>query len=266
MKIYGCWICYNNKPTIRKSILSVHKYLDEIIIIDGNFDGKGTCSNDGTQEEILSLMEELETPIITYRPSYARSLYHKHNEHVTMTGNFDPDVWTWQVDSDEIYLPEHARNVYECIKSNQFNGIGVKLVTVSRIDEEGRYYTHNDIDTAYTTQMRIYRMHNGIHFSTRDGIFEHIIYDNGQPVEKLGNKVFYNNDKLKVFNYHCFDDMEKEVKRRQHYGVKNPENNAEMTRSAENNNVLVSRHPWVLNEPELIGSNIPNTTPKGEQT
>lgn len=237
-RIYGCWICYNNIRTIRSSIESVYDYLDELVIVDGSFDGK--TSDDGTWECVEEFKKHGKP--IHHIKSKATTLFDKHNEHIAITGNNNPNIWTWQVDSDEIYMPEHANNIYELIVGDSFNGIGVKLLTISALDNERNGYMNADVYDQDTTQMRVYRMKDGLHFETRDGIFEHIVYSGGRPTQTPDNKIAYNNDKLVVYNYHCFDSYDKLVSRYTHYKCEDPHKMATDHMSTEGK-ICITNHP-----------------------
>jgi len=240
MKIYGCWICYNNHQTIKHSIESVLQHVDGIIVVDGSFDGK--VSDDGTWEMVEAICNKTDKPTWHVK-SKANTLYDKHNEHVAITGNNDPDVFTWQVDSDEIYLPEHAKAIAKKIRSNKYNGIAVKLINVNYINE-GIAYTDNSLTKLDTYQMRIYRMHKGLIFKTKDNIFEHIVYNNDAPVQSQNNKIHYIPWKEQcVFNYHCLEPMHETIARYKHYKIKDYEAFARKVRSVKNNPNQLARHP-----------------------
>lgn len=241
LKIYGCWITYNAMPTLLQSMLSIRSYVDEIVVIDGDFEGNQ--SNDGTWELVELLKKDRSFPPITHLRSQEHTLFDKHNEHVRVTGNNDPNVWTWQVDSDEIYLPENAHAIYEAIMQDKSNGIGVKLYTINIYDDKGNCYCSQNIEKEDTTQMRVYRMCNGLHFRTQDGIFEHILYGDETQVQRQDNKILYDTSRFKVFNYHCFSSHEEDVNRYAHYGESDPEKTASSTKDKDNNKMLVERHP-----------------------
>lgn len=242
LKIYGCWICFNNAQTIRHSILSILAHIDEVIVIDGSFEGKR--SDDGTWELVEGIREQFPEKPVTHVKSSAKSLYEKHQEHVDITGNNDPSVWTWQVDSDEVYLPKHAANVAKAIRSNQFNGVGVRLITVNAI-REGIALTDTDPAIHDTVQMRAYRMARGLTFSTEDGIFEHIVYSDGSPVQRQDNKIYYGSlwDDLLVFNYHCLEPIDATIRRYTHYNNSSPSEFAKTIRSESHNKHSYVHHP-----------------------
>ena len=152
IRIIGCWICYNNIQTIKHSIMSVYDFVDELVVVDGSFDGNH--SDDGTWEIVESIKHTLPKPL-THIVSFANTLYDKHNEHVNVTGNQDPNLFTWQVDSDEVYLPKHAAEIAKVIHTNQYNGIAVKLINVNRI-ENTEAFTDESCISNDTYQMRIY--------------------------------------------------------------------------------------------------------------
>lgn len=237
--IYGCWICYNNIKTIQSSIFSVHKYIDAAIVIDGSFDGR--TSDDGTWEAVEGLCRQTINLPFHHVKSKATTLFDKHNEHVEITGNKSQNVFTWQVDSDEIYLPADAKVISEAIRSDKYNGLGVKLITIEAMKDNIAYAAPNVFQTE-TTQMRIYRMINGLHFESKDGIFEHIVYEDGTPVQNQDNTIVYNNKLFRVYNYHCFDSYEKLVKRYRHYGEKDPEDLARKHMSTEGK-MQIPNHP-----------------------
>jgi glycosyltransferase involved in cell wall biosynthesis len=240
MKIFGCWICFNNINTIKESISSVLQYVDELVVVDGSFTGE--TSTDGTWE----VVEEFgKVKPLHHIKSIANTLFNKHNEHVAITGNKNKDVYTWQVDADEVYMPDKAAEVYNAIKSNKFNGIGVKLLTSHTMDKQGNIWCDKDVYecTADTTQMRVYRMINGLHFETKDGIFEHIVYEDGKPVQRQDNMIGYDNFRFQVFNYHCFDSYEKIVKRLTHYRSTDPEGEAKKLIENEKNGIAIKDHP-----------------------
>jgi hypothetical protein len=213
--------------------------VDEIVVVDGSFNGEQ--SNDGTWEAVEAI-GKMGKPLHHIK-SKANSLYDKHNEHVEVTGNKDPKVWTWQVDSDEIYLPQHASRVANVIRGDEFNGIAVKLVNVNRIDKMTAY-TDDSILSRDTYQMRIYRMHRGLHFQTRDNIFEHIVYEDNSAVQSQSNKIHYLPiDVGCAFNYHCLEAFQATINRYRHYGVENPEEFAKVTRSVQKNNFALPQHP-----------------------
>jgi hypothetical protein len=240
VKIYGSWICYNNAQTIRHSIMSVINYIDELVVVDGSFSGQ--TSDDGTWE-IVEALRVYGKPLHHIK-SKANSLYDKHNEHVAITGNNDSNIWTWQVDSDEVYLSKHAENVKSQIESNMYNGIAVRLVNINAINN-GVGLTDPDFMKRDTYQMRIYRMHNGLTFKTRDNIFEHIVYNNNEPVQQQTNKIHYGsteNSNL-VFNYHCLEPISATISRYKHYKIDDAENFAYQVRSLERNTVEFPEHP-----------------------
>ena len=238
MRIYGCWICYNNILTLPYSIDSVYDLVDNLVIIDGSF--KGERSTDGTWEYLQQLKAVSKKPV-TIIPSQAKTLYDKHNEHVHVTGHHNPDIWTWQIDSDEIYSEEHARAVHHTIKTDRFNGIVVKLINIERF-VEGKFYVSKNIERVDTNQMRIYRMHKGLQFKTKDNIFEWIVYDDGSDVQRSNNKIFGNEKYLRVDHYHCMATHEQAVARYKHYGDADPEAVAERIRGPQSNTEIITDH------------------------
>lgn len=238
-KIYGCWICYNNIKTLPYSVESVINYVDELVFVDGSF--KRERSNDGTWEYVEELKTKQSKPI-HHVESCAGTLHGKHNEHALVTGSSDYGIWTWQVDSDEVYTPQCAKIINGLIQTGKYNGIGVKLINIERFDDK-KYYANPNIYSIDTTQMRIYRMHNGLHFSSKDGIFEHIVYSDGKPVQRSNNNIYYDNNTLHVYHYHCFNTRDEAIAKYKHYGEKDPDNVADRIRDPSNNTMLVVGHP-----------------------
>jgi len=238
MKIVACWICYNNIVTLPYSIDAVYDLIDELVIVDGSF--KGKRSTDGTWEYLQKLKASSKKPLHIVA-SQMGSLFNKHNEHVDVTGNHDSNLWTWQIDSDEIYSEANAKAVSEAIRSDKYNGIIVKLMNIERFID-GKFFIANNLDRIDTNQMRVYRMHKGLNFKTKDSIFEWIVYEDGSEVQRGNNKIHANSKTLRVDHYHCLATVEQAIARYNHYGSNDPVGTEARIRSPGNSTEEIKMH------------------------
>ena len=136
--IYGVMICYNDMPTIVKTIESMYPLVDEIIAVDGkyiDFDYPGDYSTDGTTEYLESVDK--------VRVIYAAGLQEVEKRNKYLIGEVGD--WYLHLDADEVWegpceipLADMGISALHQLKSGHTNGKRIRLFKHT----DGLHYEH----------------------------------------------------------------------------------------------------------------------------